>query len=53
MTTKNDITGDKVKTKVNSKDYIDNFDQIFSNRCKQKELKKGNENKDLAKKSRK
>lgn len=30
MTTKNDITGDKLKSKVPSKKYSDNYDKIFA-----------------------
>jgi len=29
MTTRNDITGDLIKSKVNSKEFEDNFDKIF------------------------
>jgi hypothetical protein len=29
MATKNDITGDEIKSRGNSKDYEDNFDRIF------------------------
>ena len=35
MTTTNDVTGDSIKTKSNSKKYRDNWDQIFK---KEKEL---------------
>lgn len=31
---KNDITGDDIKTKVASKEYEDNFDRIFRNKSK-------------------
>jgi hypothetical protein len=34
-TTKNDITGDKIQSKVNSKEYRDNFDRIFKSRDKE------------------
>ena len=30
MTTKNDITGDAIKTKAPSKQYLDNYEAIFS-----------------------
>ena len=30
MTARNEITGDKIQTKVNSQEYRDNFDRIFS-----------------------
>ena len=36
MTTKNDITGDLIKSKSPSKNYHDNYDRIFR---KNKELK--------------
>ena len=29
MTTRNDITGDKIKSKPPSKEYKDNYDKIF------------------------
>ena len=29
MTARNDVTGDKIQTKVASKDYINNYDSIF------------------------
>ena len=29
MTAKNDITGDLIKSRVNSKEFSDNFDRIF------------------------
>lgn len=29
MTTKNDITGDKIQSKANSEEYRNNFDLIF------------------------
>jgi len=29
MTTKNEITGDKIQSKPSSKAYLDNFDRIF------------------------
>ncbi len=29
MVAKNDITGDAIQSKTNSKDYADNFDRIF------------------------
>ena len=32
MTAKNDITGDALKTRVNTKAYSDNYDAIFKNR---------------------
>jgi hypothetical protein len=32
LTAKNDITGDLIKSKTNSKEYEDNFDRVF--RCK-------------------
>lgn len=30
MTTKNDVTGDSIKSKVNSQQYRDNWEKIFS-----------------------
>jgi hypothetical protein len=41
MTTKNDITGDSIKSKINNKKYRDNWDIIFNN--KQKTEKKESE----------
>lgn len=29
---KNDITGDDIKTKVSSKEYLNNYDRIFGNK---------------------
>jgi hypothetical protein len=29
MTAKNDITGDLIKSKINSKEFSENFDRIF------------------------
>lgn len=29
MTTRNDITGDKIQTKVASQDYVNNYDSVF------------------------
>ena len=34
MVAKNDITGDSIKTKVNSKAYSDNYDRIFGKKQK-------------------
>ena len=34
MTTKNDITGDKIKSKPNNKEYRDNYDKIFKDKKK-------------------
>ena len=32
MVARNDITGDKIKSKVSNKEYEDNFDKIFRNK---------------------
>lgn len=40
MTTKNDITGDKIKTGVNSDKYRDNFDKLFGDKKDKKKVKK-------------
>ncbi len=34
MATTNDITGDQIKSKVNSDEYLTNFDRIFGNKEK-------------------
>ena len=38
MATQNDITGDKIKSKTNSKSFRDNYDSIF-NKPPKKEAK--------------
>lgn len=40
MAAKNDITGDSIISRTNSKDYEDKFDTIFSDREKRLEEKK-------------
>jgi hypothetical protein len=40
MTAKNDITGDSIKSKVNSQTYKDNYDAIFGNKNKKKDERK-------------
>lgn len=44
MTSKNDITGDTIRTKSASKKYYDNFDAIFRKNNIRKE-EKSNDNK--------
>ena len=34
MTAKNEVTGDKLKSKPNSDNYRDNYDKIFGNKNK-------------------
>jgi len=41
MATKNDVTGDSIKTKTNSKKYRDNWDRIFGNKKKEKKDERG------------
>ena len=40
MTTRNDITGDKIQSKLNSDSFRDNFDRIFKTTAKQIEEQK-------------
>lgn len=35
MTTRNDVTGDLIKSRVNSKEFEDNFDTIFRKKPKE------------------
>lgn len=37
MTSRNEHTGDKLQTKTPSKDYLDNYDQIFKKPVKNEE----------------
>ena len=39
MVAKNDITGDSIQSKVNSKAYQDNLDKIFGDKSEEKERK--------------
>ena len=39
MTTKNDLTGDKLQSKISNKNYRDNWDAIFSKKKKEKDVK--------------
>ena len=41
MATKNDITGDAIKTKVTSQSYLDNYDAIFGVKGRKKTPKHG------------
>jgi hypothetical protein len=43
MATKNDVTGDKIKSKIPDQNYRDNWDRIFG---KKKEEEKNKSNKD-------
>lgn len=36
MKSKNDITGNNIKTKVPSKEYLENYDNIFKNQIRKK-----------------
>jgi hypothetical protein len=36
MATKNPITGDKIKSRVPSKEYLENYDKIFGKKPKKK-----------------
>ena len=36
MTTKNDITGDSIKSKITSKSYLDNYEKIFGVKARKK-----------------
>ena len=36
MTTRNDVTGDQIKTKYNSKKYTDNWEKIFGKKEEKK-----------------
>jgi len=38
MSTKNDITGDKIETRSPSQKYLDNYDQIFGGGCEDKPI---------------
>ena len=39
MATKNDITGDEIKSKSSTKAYEDGYDRIFGKKKKEKKLK--------------
>lgn len=38
MTSRNEITGDAIQTKLNSDSYRDNYDRIFGSKVKKKSL---------------
>jgi hypothetical protein len=38
MTSKNDITGDVLQSRMNSKEFEDNFDRIFRQRISEQKL---------------
>lgn len=42
MTTKNDVTGDRIITKSSSDAYRDNWNRIFGNKYKDRKVKEGN-----------